>query len=121
MSKKGSSNLAKSNFLAEEIATCYNCNLGCCNIYCAVGLSFGFAAIIQLISSSNSLDLYADGENYIAPPSLSLCQMRPFWGRFRPDASSSREAPREKMSAFGDILSVIVNCSETCISNSGAM
>ena len=75
------------------------CSLGCRSISSIVGLVFGFGSIIMLIIYSNSNDLLALGENFISP-SLNFYHISPFFGRFIPDDSSRRVAPKLNISAF---------------------
>lgn len=84
-----------------------NYSLGCIKISSTLGLFCGEGSIIIFINYSNYSDLSALGENFIKSPCLSFCHIIPFYGRFIPDASSRRLAPREKISAFVEIFSVI--------------
>ena len=85
--------LCKSN-LALKI-----CNDGCRRISSMLGLSFTLWLIIKFINVSSIWDLWALGENCILPY-LSFYQPTPFWGKFIPEASSSKVAPKLKISAF---------------------
>lgn len=81
------------------------------------GLFLGLGSIIMLMIYSSSSERLALGLNLMSP-SRSFCHMSPLFGRFIPEESSSKVAPRLKMSAFLLILSVtfILDCS-----SSGAM
>lgn len=65
-----------------------------------VGRCKGSGAIILLIKLSRCCERLADGLNCIWLPSRSFYHKGPLFGKFILEASSSRLAPKEKISHF---------------------